>query len=114
MGGETEGGWGGSTVKRKRTPVLGSGFFIKTWEDMQSSQTYSPSETFHHKRFPTPRIALIREKATLLFSESFILALFGLSGAESTQKITANSTYWEAKLKRAGGVARSRGKEHLF
>jgi len=37
-----------------------------------------------------------------------------LSGAESTQKIIANSTYWEAKLKGAGGVARSRGKEHLF
>ena len=25
MGGETQGGWGGSTVKRKRTPVLGPG-----------------------------------------------------------------------------------------
>jgi hypothetical protein len=23
MGGETQGGWGGSTVKRKRTPVFG-------------------------------------------------------------------------------------------
>ena len=30
------------------------------------------------------------------------------------RKITANSTYWEAKLKGAGGVARSKGKEHLF
>jgi hypothetical protein len=39
---------------------------------------------------------------------------FGISGAESTQKITTNSTYWKAKPKGAGGVARSKAKEHLF
>ena len=61
--------------------------------DLHSAQLTSPSETSHHKRFPTPRIALIRGKTALLFSEYFILALFGLSGAEPTQKITANSTY---------------------
>jgi len=84
---------------------LGSdwGEIPKTWGDVQSSQTYSPSQTFHHKRFWTPGIALIREKATLLFREYFILVLIRLTGAESTQKITANSTYWEAKLKGAGG-----------
>jgi hypothetical protein len=75
---------------------------------------HSPSKIFHHKRFTTPRITLIREKTTLLFWEYFILALFGLSGAESTQKITANGTYWEAKLKGAGGVARSKQKKDLF
>jgi hypothetical protein len=81
---------------------------------MQSSQPCSPSETFHHERFPIPKIALIHEKATLLFQEYFILVPIRLIRAESTQKITANSTYWEAKLKGAGGVARSKGKEGLF
>jgi hypothetical protein len=75
---------------------------------------HSPSETFDHKRFPTPKMALIRGKTALFFREYFILVPIYLSGAESTQKITANSTYREAKLKGAGGVARSRGKEHLF
>jgi hypothetical protein len=75
---------------------------------------HSPSETFDHERFPTPKIALIRGKTALIFSEYSILQPVGLSGAEPTQKITANSTYWKAKLKGAGGVARSRGKEHLF
>ena len=60
------------------------------------------------------KIALIREKTTLLFSEYSILLSIRLSGAESTQKITANSTYWKAKRREAGGVARSRGKECLF
>ena len=49
-----------------------------------------------------------------MFSEYCILVLICLYGDESTQKITANSTYWEAKLKGAGGIARSRGKEGLF
>jgi len=43
--------------------------------DLNSAQLTSPSETFDHKRFPTPGIALIREKATLLFREYFILML---------------------------------------
>jgi hypothetical protein len=70
--------WGVARSKGKETPVLGSGFFPKTWGDLQSSQSYSPSESLHHKRFPTPRIALIREKATLLFQEYFILVLIWL------------------------------------
>jgi hypothetical protein len=49
-----------------------------------------------------------------MFSEFFILLPIWLFEAKSTQKITANSTYWEAKLKGAGGVARSGGKEHPF
>ena len=111
FGRQNSDGLGGSTVKGKGTPVLGSGIFQKTWGDVQSSQTYSPSETFHHERLPTPQIALIRGKTALMFSEYCILVPICLSGAESTQKITANSTYWEEKLKGAGGVARSRGKE---
>ena len=75
---------------------------------------HSPSETFDHKRFPTPKMALIRGKTALMFSEFSILVPIWLSGAEPTQKITANSTYWKAKLKGAGGVARSKPKEHLF
>jgi hypothetical protein len=41
-------GRGGSRVRGKRTPVLGSVLFPKTWGDLQSSQTYSPSEIFQH------------------------------------------------------------------
>ena len=68
FGRQNSDGLGGSTVKGKGTPVLGSGIFPKTWGDVQSSQTYSPSETFHHKRFPTPQISLIRGKTALMFS----------------------------------------------
>jgi hypothetical protein len=75
---------------------------------------HSPSETFDHERFPTPQIALIRGKTALMFSEFSILVPIWPSGAESTQKITANSTYREAKLKGVGGIAQSRGKEHPF
>ena len=105
---------GGVAWSRGKEHLFRIGIFPKTWGDLQSSQTYSPSETLHNKRFPIPKIALIREKATQLFREYFILVLIYLSGAESTQKITANSTYWEAKLKGAGGVARSGGNEPLF
>ncbi len=49
-----------------------------------------------------------------MFSEYSILLPIGLSGSEPTQKITANSTYWVAKLNGSGGIARSTGKEHLF
>jgi hypothetical protein len=64
--------------------------------------------------FPTPKMTLIREKTTLLFSEYSILSPIWLSNAESQLKMTANSTYWEAKLREAGWVARSAGKELLF
>jgi hypothetical protein len=91
-------------IKGKRSPVFGDRDFSQnTRQDMNFLLVHSPSETFHHKWFPTPRIALIREKATQIFREYFILALICLSGAESTQKITANSTYREAKLKGNGG-----------
>ena len=114
MASSTQRGWG----------VAGSGGKEHLFWDRDFSQ--KPEETcifpkhiprrrlFNHKRFPTPIIALIREKATLLFWEYFILVLICLSGAESTQKITANGTYWEGKLKGAGGVARSKQKKDLF
>jgi hypothetical protein len=47
---------------------------------------------------PTPKIALIREKTALMFWDIPGSKPVWLSGAESTQKITANSTYWKAKL----------------
>jgi len=84
-------------------------------EDITSfARTIAPTETYLHEGFLPSKIALIREKTALIFSEYSILQPVGLSGAESTQKITANRTYWEAKLQGAGGVARSRRKEHLF
>ena len=48
--------------------------------------------------FPTPKIALIREKTALLFWDIPGSKPVWLSGAFSQRKITANSTYWEAKL----------------
>jgi len=136
--GKTEGGGGDSTVKGKRTPFLRqrSGnspsnideiFFLflitrlsridqSFWTAAITSfaRTISPTVTYLHEGSLPLKIALIREKTALIFSEYSILLPIGLSGAEPTQKITANSTYWEAKLKGSGGIARSKGKEHLF
>ena len=52
---------------------------------------------------PDPKKALIREKTALIFSEYSITSSLGYSGLNRTQKITANSTYWKAKLKGLGG-----------
>jgi hypothetical protein len=134
--GKTKGDERGSTVKGKRTPFLRqrSGnspsnidvnlFLIprlsridqsfRTEEITSIARTIAPSETYLREVFLHSKITLIREKTALIFSEYSILLPIGLSGAESTQKITANSTYWEAKLNGAGGIARSKGKEHLF
>ena len=128
MEGKTEEGEGGSTVKGKRTPVLGqrSGnspsnidvnlFLIPRlsridqsfWTEEITSFTIAPSETYLREGFLPSKIALICEKTALIFSEYSILQPVGLSGAESTQKITANSTYWEAKVGEARRVARSK------
>jgi hypothetical protein len=47
---------------------------------------------------PGGKIALIRENAALLFWESRGSLSVRLSGAILQLKITANSTYWKAKL----------------
>ena len=105
----------GYSIGEERTTLFWDREFSQnTRQNMHFLLVHSPSETFDHKRFPIPKIALIRGKTALMFSEFSILVPIWLSGAESTQKITANSTYWMAKLKGAGGVARSKGKEHLF
>ena len=53
-------------------------FSQNTRQDMHFLLVHSPSGTFHHKRFPIPKISLIREKATLLFRKYFILVLIWL------------------------------------
>jgi hypothetical protein len=93
---------------------VGLEFTLDTLENILSCTPTSPSETFCRSVFPTPKMTLIREKTTLLFSEYSILLPIWLSKAESQLKMTANSTYWEAKLREAGWVARSTGKEPLF
>ena len=77
--------------------------------------THSPSETSSSRWLPTPQIALIHKKKRhyYLGSASFWCS-FGLSVAESTQKITASSTYREVKLKGGWGVVRSGGKDDLL
>jgi len=47
--------------------------------------------------FPTPKISLIREKTALMFWDIPVSKPIWLSGAFSQRKITANSTYREAK-----------------
>jgi hypothetical protein len=47
---------------------------------------------------PTPKIALIREKTALLFWDIPDSKPVWQSGVILQQKITANSTYWKAKL----------------
>jgi len=51
-----------------------------------------------HEGFPTPKIALIREKPALLFWDIPVSKPVWLSGTFSQRKITANSTYWKAKV----------------
>jgi hypothetical protein len=75
------------------------GFPRSTMRDIHFPQPGSPSETFPQAGVPTPKIALIREKTALLFWNSFNSLSIRLSGAESAQKITANSTYWVANLR---------------
>jgi hypothetical protein len=82
--------------------------------DVDSPQSHSQTVNFLRERFLPAKTALIREKTALIFSEYSILQPIGLYWAESTQKITANSTYREVKLQGSGGIARSAGKEHLF
>ena len=113
MGGKSQKGWGAARSKGKEGLFWGATLpgSPETWTHNNSllrRRLYIMSGFRHQK------IALIREKATLLFQEYFILELICLSGAESTQKITANSTYWEAKLNGAGVVARSKGKKGYF
>jgi hypothetical protein len=51
-----------------------------------------------HEGFPTPKIALIREKTALLFWDIPSSWPVWLSGAFSQRKITANSGRWESNL----------------
>jgi len=48
--------------------------------------------------FPTPKIALIQQNAAPLFRDIPDSKPVWLSEAFSQQKMTSNSTYWEAKL----------------
>jgi len=74
------------------------GFPRSTMRDIHFPQPGSPSETFPQAGVPTPKIALIQRKTTLLFLNSFNSLSIRLSGVEPKLKITANSTYWEANL----------------
>jgi hypothetical protein len=66
-------------VKGKGTPVFRIGNFLKnTRQDMHFLLVHSPSETYLRKGFLPSKIALFREKATLLFREYFILVLIWL------------------------------------
>jgi hypothetical protein len=86
-----------------RTPVLGvRDSSLETQENVHFTRTNSPSETSHIYGFPTPKMALIRGKRTLLFSDNRIASPVLLSRAESELKMAANSTYREAKLRGVG------------
>ena len=96
-----------------------SRFWIRTSPDNTSGKIHfaysiSPSETSHTMELPTPKLALIREKRALFFPDNHRMCPIRQSGFESELKMAANSTYWEAKLNVARGVARSKGKEGLY
>ena len=57
----------------------------------------SPSETISRGGVPTPKIARIREKTARMFWDIPAPWPVWQSGAFSQRKITADSTYWEAK-----------------
>ena len=66
---------------------------------------------------PELHLALIHQNTALLFWESRYLKSVWLSGVVSQRKITANSTYWEAKVRArwaSGWVGVPRGKKGLF
>ena len=72
----------------------------------------SPSDTSHLKGFPTPKNGTNSRKTTPLFWECSIPFPIRLSGAESTLKMTANSTYREADRVKDGleeGEMKGRG-----
>jgi hypothetical protein len=86
----------GETRKR---PVLGIGDSAQNQEKTCSfTCTASPSETIFPWRCPNPKIALIREKTALMFWDIRGIKPVWQSGVFSQQKMTANSTYREAKL----------------
>jgi len=58
---------------------------------------------------PTPQISLIREKTALMFWDIPVSKPVWQSGEFSQRKITANSTYWEAKVRCRGGWGSGRG-----
>ena len=76
--------------------------------------THSPSEISIIQGSQPWKTALIQGKTALMFSECSILMFIWLFGVKSTQKITANSTYWKAKLNGAGGVVWSQAQKPLF
>jgi hypothetical protein len=62
-------------------------------------------------------LALIQQKTALLFWESHYLKSVWLSEAISQREIAANSTYWEAKVRKDGledGKGFGRGKKGGF
>jgi hypothetical protein len=86
-GNEGKGGFGGSKIPLKtgREPAL---LPVPLLRRRLSSQ----------EGFPTPKRARIREKTARMFWDIPGSKPVWLSGAFSQRKITANSTYWEAKL----------------
>jgi len=88
-----------SRGKTGSRPVFwGSGIPHKTGTKTYSfTHTTSPSETIFPGRGPDPKISLIREKTALMFWDIPGSKPVWLSGEFSELKITANSTYWEAK-----------------
>jgi len=99
MAGRSPYRWAGAGGMREKDLLWGSKIPHKTGRE--SPLVPAPllrRRLSSHEEVPTPKIALIREKTARMFWDIPAPWPVWLSGAFSELKITANSTYWEAKL----------------
>jgi hypothetical protein len=108
-------GWGGSTVKQgKNTPFRGRIFRPGTSGDLHSAELTSPTVTL----FLGELTFSVWSQKTLDSGTRFLTGFNPPFPSQNShfigRKMYVNGRLWMAKLKGAGGVARSRRKEHLF
>jgi hypothetical protein len=92
-------GWSRGKGKRRAVLGIGNSLYKQKRKHALVPAPLLRRRSSSHEGFPTPKIALIREKTALMFWDIPAPWPVWLSGAFSQRKITANSTYWEAKLR---------------
>jgi len=97
MGGETQGGWIGSTVRRKGRVVLGIGILTRRHRKTYTSHTSYPSETVSPKWILAWLDTLLCKKKAHCFGIPFISLPLRLSGAEMNLKNNPDRPCWMAK-----------------
>jgi len=97
MGDETQGGWIGSTVRRKGRVVLGIGILTRRRRKTYTSHTSYPSETVSTKWFGMVVYPNLQKKKHTLWEFPFISLPIRLSGAEMNLINNPDRPYWMAK-----------------